>query len=138
MTGGLEAVMTPWTGVAPLIGSMRKTEVMSKADKVLPLNRSSKGLTSEQMLECFVLLSPLGGDSLEDMERLSRDKALAQMLGYAMPAPDTARQWLDRFHQEEAMKARPLQGFFLPPESGPLAGTTLGKQNQSIRHHSIG
>lgn len=122
MTGGLEAVMTPWAGVAPLIEAMRKTEVTSKADKVLPLKRSSKGLTSGQMLECFVLLTTLGGECLEDMERLRRDEALAQMLGYAIPAPETARQWLDRFHDEEAMKERPLQGSFLPPESGPLAG----------------
>jgi hypothetical protein len=122
MTGGLEVVMTPWAGVVPLIEAMRKTEVTSKADKVLPLKRSSKGLTSGQMLECFVLLSTLGGECLEDMERLRRDKALAQMLGYAIPAPETARQWLDRFHDEEAMKGRPLQGSFLPPESGPLAG----------------
>lgn len=122
MTGGLEAVMTPWAGVAPLIEAMRKTEVTSKADKVLPLKRSSKGLTSGQMLECFVLLTTLGGECLEDMERLRRDDVLAQMLGYAIPAPETARQWLDRFHDEEAMKGRPLQGSFLPPESGPLAG----------------
>jgi len=122
MTGGLEAVMTPWAGVAPLIEAMRKTEVTSKADKVLPLKRSSKGLTSGQMLECFVLLTTLGGECLEDMERLRRDDVLAQMLGYAIPAPETARQWLDRFHDEEAMKERPLQGSFLPPESGPLAG----------------
>jgi len=122
MTGGLEAVMTPWAGVAPLIEAMRKTEVTSKADKVLPLKRSSKGLTSGQMLECFVLLTTLGGECLEDMERLRRDDVLAQMLGYAVPAPETARQWLDRFHDEEAMKGRPLQGSFLPPESGPLAG----------------
>ena len=122
MTVGLEVVMTPWAGVAPLVEAMRKTEVTSKADKVLPLKRSSKGLTSGQMLECFVLLTTLGGECLEDMERLRRDKALAQMLGYAIPAPETARQWLDRFHDEEAMKGRPLQGSFLPPESGPLAG----------------
>jgi len=122
MTGGLEVVMTPWAGVAPLIEAMRKTEVTSKADKVLPLKRSSKGLTSGQMLECFVLLTTLGGECLEDMERLRRDEALAQMLGYAIPAPETARQWLDRFHDEEAMKGRPLQGSFLPPESEPLAG----------------
>ena len=122
MTGGLEVVMTPWAGVAPLIETMRKIEVTSKADKVLPSKKSSKGLTSGQMLECFVLLATLGGECLEDMERLRQDEALAQMLGYAIPASETARQWLDKFHNEEVMKGRPVQGCFLPPESGPLAG----------------
>ncbi len=74
------------------------------------------------MLECFVLLATMGGGCLEDMERLRQDEALAQMLGYAPPAPETARQWLDKFHDEEVMKGRPVQGCFLPPESGPLAG----------------
>ena len=59
MTGGLEAVMMPWAGVAPLIEVMRKTEVTDMADKVLPLKRFSKGLTSGQMPECFVPLTTL-------------------------------------------------------------------------------
>jgi hypothetical protein len=122
MTGGLEVAMTPWAGVGLLIETMRQTQVTGKADKVLPLKRSSKGLSSGQMLECFVLLSTLGGDCVEDMEVLRRDEALPQMLGYAIPAPETARQWLDRFHDEELMKDRPLQGCFLPPESSPLTG----------------
>jgi hypothetical protein len=53
MTGGLEVVMTPWAGIAPLIEAMRKIEVADKADNVLPPKRSSKGLTSRQILECL-------------------------------------------------------------------------------------
>jgi len=122
MMGGLEAAMTPWAGVAVLIEAMRQIEVTSKADKVLGLKRSRKGLSSGQMVEAFVLLSTLGGDCIEDMERLRQDDALPQMLGYSIPAPATARQWLDRFHKEESMKERPSQGCFLPPESAPLVG----------------
>lgn len=122
IAGGLEAPITPWAGVAPLIETMRQTEVTGKAEKVLPLKKSSKGLTSGQMLECFVLLSALGGECLEDMERLRQDEALSQMLGYAIPAPETARQWLDRFHSVEAGKGNERQGLLLPGESGPLAG----------------
>jgi hypothetical protein len=44
------------------------------------------------------------------------------MLGYAIPPPETARQWLDKFHDEECMSVRPVQGCFLPAESAPLAG----------------
>lgn len=73
MTGGLQATMTPWAGVAPLIEAMRQIGMMEKADKVLPLKKISKGLSSGQMVECFVPLSTLGGDCLEDMERLRQD-----------------------------------------------------------------
>jgi len=56
------------------------------------------------------------------MERLRQNEALAQVLSYAMLASDTAQQWLDKFRDEELMKGRPVQGCFLPPESGTLAG----------------
>lgn len=130
LTGGLEVAMTPWAGIAPLIEAMRQIGVSSKADKVLPLKKTSKGLTSGQMVEAFVLLSTLGGECLEDMERLRRDEALPHMLGYSLPAPETARQWLDRFHDEDLMKAQPLQGCFLPAETAPLAG--LGEVSRHV------
>ncbi|MFC1999847.1 IS1380 family transposase [Chloroflexota bacterium] len=130
MTGGLEVAMTPWAGVGVLVEAMRQTEVRSKADKVLPLKRSRKGLSSGEMLECFVLLSTLGGDCVEDMERLRQDDALGQMLGHSIPAAETARQWLDKFHEEELLEGRPQQGCFLPPESGPLVG--LGEVNNHV------
>ena len=57
MTSGLEVAMTPWAGVVPLVEAMRKIEVSRKADKVLPLKKSPKGLASGQMQGCFVLLS---------------------------------------------------------------------------------
>jgi len=131
MTGGLEAAMTPWAGIAPLIETMRQIEMTAKADRVLALKKTSKGLTSGQMVECFVLLSTLGGECLEDMERLRRDEALPQMLGYAVPAPETARQWLDRFHDEDFMKGKSQQGSLLPGDMGPLAG--LGE----VSHHVV-
>lgn len=130
MTGGLDVRMTAWAGVAPLIEAMRQTEVSAKAEKVLPGKKTSKGITSGQTLECFVLLSTLGGDCPEDMERLRQDGALSEMLGHDIPAPETARQWLDKFHDESLMAQRPLQGSFLPPESGGVAA--LGEVNRHV------
>ena len=106
LMGGLDVATTTWAGVAPLIEAMRQTEVTGKADKVLALKKSSKGLTSGQMLECFVLLSTLGGECLEDMERLRQDAALSEMIGYVPPAPETARQWLDAYSGEIGQLSR--------------------------------
>ena len=44
------------------------------------------------------------------------------MLGYQVPAAGTARQWLDKFHDEELMSGQPQQGAFIPVESAPPAG----------------
>lgn len=120
--GGLQGTMTPWAGVSPLIMLERKCGLVELAHKVLPPKTSPKGLLSGQMLECFVLMSAIGGEGYDDMERLRGDSGLAAMLGYTPPASATARQWLDKFHDESLMAGRPLQRSFLPPESKYLAG----------------
>jgi len=92
------------------------------ANKVLPAKRSSKGLNQGQMIETFILLSALGGENIDDVQHIRDDAGLAGIVGYTLPAPETARQWLDSFHDETLMLNRPLQGSFIPSESKPLVG----------------
>ena len=122
VTGGLEGTMTAWAGTSPLVMLVRKCGLVESGNRLLPKKASSVGLQSGQMMESFVLLSATGGECYEDMERLRSDAGLAAMLGYTLPAPETARQWLDKFHDETLMLGRPQQGSFLPPESKYLAG----------------
>ncbi len=44
-------------------------------------------------------------------------KGLRVMLGYQPLAAETARQWLDKFHDDSLMQIRPLQSSFIPEES---------------------
>jgi hypothetical protein len=122
IVGGLKEVSTPWSGVTLLIDLFRKIELDKLANKVLPAKKSPKGLEPGQMIESFVLLSALGGENNEDMQHLRNDTGLAGILGYIPPASETARQWLDKFHDETLMEEKPLQGSFIPPESTGLAG----------------
>ena len=122
IVGGLEEVSTPWSGVSMLVDLYRKLKMNELANRVLPAKKSSKGLKAGEMVESFVLLSALGGENNEDMQHLRDDAGLAAILGYQPPAPETARQWLDRFHDESLMSNKPLQGSFIPPESAGLAG----------------
>ena len=117
ITGGLTEKVTPWAGATLLVELYRKAGLESAAKRALPRKKSPKGIRQEQMVESFVLLSALGGDCIEDMERLRQDEGL----GYPPPAAETARQWLDKFHDEGLMKERPLQGSFIPGESAALA-----------------
>jgi hypothetical protein len=130
IVGGLKEVTTPWAGVTLLMDLFRKLEIDQIANKVLPTKKSSKGLTPGQMVESFILLSALGGECLDDMKRIRDDTGLAEILSYKPPAPETARQWLDSFHDESLMLNKPLQGSFIPSESGPLAG--LKEANRRI------
>lgn len=120
IVGGLKEVSTVWAGASLLVELYRRAKLGEVADKVLPAKRSTKGLQQGQMVESFVLLSALGGECLEDMKQLRGDRGLGAILGYRPPAPETARQWLDRFHDESLMAERPAQGSFIPQESGGL------------------
>jgi len=120
--GGLTSAVTPHAGVGLLIETGRRSGVMAAAERHLPQKRSPKGLGQGQFVEAFVLLSALGGECLDDFEGLRRDMGLAGMTGYTLPAAATARQWLDRFHEESLLSGRPQQGSFIVPESAPLAG----------------
>ena len=130
ITGGLTEEATSWAGATLLVELYRKAGVEAATERALPKKKSSRGLRQKQMVESFVLLSALGGDCIEDMERLRQDKGLESMLGYRPPAPETARQWLDKFHDEVLMKERPLQGAFIPPQSARLVG--LKEPNRQV------
>lgn len=122
LAGGLTEEVTPHAGVALLVELGRRSGVMAAAAKYLPPKKSAKGLGQDQMVESFVLLSALGGDCVDDFDGLRRDYGLRALVGYRLPAAATARQWLDRFHEEELVRERPQQGSFIPPESRWLAG----------------
>ena len=130
VTGGLEEIVTPWAGASTLIEAYRRYGVGDAADKALPRKKTSKGLSQGQMTESFVLLSALGGECIEDIEKLRQDRGLETMLGYQPPAAETARQWLDKFHDEELMAGQPQQGAFIPIESALLAG--LREPNRQV------
>jgi hypothetical protein len=87
------------------------------------------------MVESFILLSALGGECVDDMKRLRNDEGLREILGYQPPAAETARQWLDSFHDETRMLNRPIQGSFIPRESGALSG--LKEVNRCCIGHLI-
>ena len=122
LRGGLTDAVTPHAGAAPLVDCVRRSGMPAAAERHLPAKRSPKGLAQGQMVETLVLLSALGGECLDDLDHLRRDRGLAALTGYDLPAASTARQWLDRFHEPELLAARPAQGSFIPMESAGLAG----------------
>src|SRR5213595_1340820 len=116
LRGGLTDRVTPHAGSALLIELGRRSGLLGAAEK------SPKDLRPGELVEAFVL-SALGGECLDDFDRLRRDRGLAALLGYELPAASTARQYLDRgFHDPAAVKGRPTQGSFIPAESAGLGG----------------
>ncbi len=119
---GLREEVTAHAGVALLVETARRSGVIGAADRVLPAKKNPKGLAQGQLVESFVMLSALGGERPDDFQKLREDQGLEAMVGYELPAPSTARGWLEQGHDAEAMAERPLQGSFIPRESARLAG----------------
>ena len=61
------------------------------------------------------------------MERLRSDEGLVEILGYTPPASETARQWLDRFHDEAAMTERACAGIVSSERERGSRGIEGGK-----------
>ena len=76
IVGGLREASTPWAGASVLMELFRRSGLDAAANKVLPHKGSAKGLKQGQTVESFVLLSALGGDCIDDMERLREDEGL--------------------------------------------------------------
>jgi hypothetical protein len=119
---GLVEKVTAHAGIGLLVETGRRSGVTPLADRALPAKRNPKGLTAGQIVESFVVLSALGGECPDDFQKLREDQGLAVMLGYQLPPPSTARAWLERFHDPEAVAERPAQGSFIPRESAALGG----------------
>ena len=73
IVGGLKETSTPWAGASLLVELFRRSGVEAAANKALPAKGSAKGLKQGQMVESMVLLSALGGECVEDMQRLRDD-----------------------------------------------------------------
>ena len=131
LAGGLTDQVTPHAGSALLIEVLRRSGVVAAAERHLPAKTSTKGLRQGELVEAFILLSALGGECLDDFDYLRRDRGLAAVLGYDLPAASTARQRLDQFHDPDVLAGRPQQGSFIPAESTGLAGL------RAVVEHSV-
>ncbi len=130
--GGLREEVTAHAGIALLVETGRRSQVIPTAEHVLPGKKNPKGLTQGQMVEALVVLSALGGECPDDLQKLRQDAGLAVLLGYELPAPSTVRGWLELCHDDEAMAKRPKQGSFIPQES-PRLSALAEVVRQSVR-----
>jgi hypothetical protein len=80
-----------------------------------------------------LVLNALGGDCLDDFDRLREDAGLKEMLGHEIPSPEAARKFLYQFHgEQEIVRAQaelPVgQVSFIPRKNEPLRA--LAQVNQ--------
>ena len=67
------------------------------------IKRHKRGLAPAALVEGLLALWAAGGEPCEDLTALREDAALALLLGHGLPAPQTARDFLEAF--DEAVPA---------------------------------
>jgi hypothetical protein len=123
-------LVTGRAGVPLAIELFRHLGVAATIDAQVVVKQRQRGLQPSQLAESLIALWTSGGDRCQDLTPLREDRALAQLLGYALPAATTVRDFLEAFHIENGPLWAAGPHATIPLESAPLAG--LGTANRTL------
>ena len=123
-------LVTGRAGVPLVIELFRQLGVAATIDAALQIKQRQRGLRPSQLVESLIALWVAGGDRCQDLTTLREDQALASLLGYALPAATTVRDFLEAFHADDLPLGQAGPQAAIPAESAPLAG--LGQANRTL------
>ena len=131
----LEECVTALGGVPLLVRAARSLEVPGGVQRHVRIKQRERGFDEATYMESFLVLNAVGGDGLEDFDRLREDAGLGEMLGHPIPRAEAARKFLYPFHDEAkiaaAQQALPVgRGSYIPEESAPRQGR--GEVNREV------
>jgi hypothetical protein len=129
----LEEAVTGYAGLPLFLQAVRSLDVGACVRQHLHLKQRQRGFDEASYVESFLVLNALGGECLEDFDRLREDEGLRTMLGHEAPSPEAARKFLYQFHDAEKVAQAQLelpagQVSYIPDESAPLRGLAQVKQ----------
>lgn len=127
--------LTSWGGIPLLVRAFRSLGLPQSVQRNVRVKQRQRGYDEASVVESFLILNAVGGECLEDFDRLREDAGLAPMIGHEIPSPEAARKFLYQFHAdeliEEAQQQRPLgQIACIPEENEPLEG--LAQVNRDL------
>ena len=123
-------LVTGRAGVPLAIELFRQLGVAEAVDTHVQIKQRQRGLRPAQLVESLIALWTSGGDRCQDLTTLREDAALATLLGYALPAATTVRDFLDAFHADDLPLWQAGPQAAIAEESAPLAG--LGQANRTL------
>jgi hypothetical protein len=130
-------MLTALGGVPLVVQAFRSLGMPGSVKRHVKIKERQRGFDEATFLESFVVLNAVGGECVDDFQRLREDPGLSELIGHEVPSPEAARTFLKAFHEqqkiEEAKQRRePEQIAFIPEESEPLEG--LGLVNRDLVH----
>jgi hypothetical protein len=123
-------LVTAWAGVPLVIELFRQLGVAQAINAEVAVKQRQRGLTPAELVESLIALWTSGGDRCQDLTTLRGDPGLATLLGHALPAATTVRDFLEAFHVEQGPLWPGGPQAAIPLESAPLAG--LGIANRTL------
>jgi len=101
----MPGVVTGLGGIAVASRAFRGMQMPGACEANLGgLRRIAAGYPCGQIVETAVVAVMLGADCVEDIDRLREDPAAEKMLGYKPPSARAVRDWLEKCHDDEAVK----------------------------------
>jgi hypothetical protein len=95
-----ESLVTPYAGVPLVMQLFRISGAADVVDAKATVKKRRRGLTSAEMAEGLFALWAVGGERCDDLDQLRQEQALAVPLGHEVPPAQTARDWLEKFHED--------------------------------------
>ena len=125
------SLVTAHAGVPGVVEAFRQCGAAAVVDRLIKFKTRKRGLTASQTCGSLFALWAAGGERCEDFEHFREDRALAVLLGHELPAPQTARDFLEQFH-EEGLPLLQAGKATVPSESAPLQA--LAAANKELIH----
>ena len=132
-----QEVLTAMGGAPLLVQAFRSLGLAGSVREHVHVKQRQRGYDEATFVESFVLLNGLGGECLDDFQRLREDAGLSELVGHAIPSPTAARQFLYEFHDEgkieEAKQQRLLRRHLAEQREQGLQRSLslpLGRQRQ--------
>lgn len=121
----LEECVTAYAGLPLFVRAWRSLGGPASVKENVAIKQRDRGFDEATYVESFLVLNAIGGNCLEDFERLREDAGLSEILGHQVPSPEAARKFLYQFHDEktleQAQRELPAgQVSYIPEESARL------------------
>jgi hypothetical protein len=113
--------LTSYGGLPLVVETCEALELARLVKQHVRIKQRQRGYSEAQYVQSVIAMIAVGGDCLEDIERLRSDAGLKLLLG-EMPSAEAVRFFLYGFHDERLLEARPGQRAFIATETEPLAG----------------
>jgi hypothetical protein len=131
----LPEAVTAMAGVPLVVQAFRSLGLAGSVQQHVHIKQRQRGYDEASYVESFVILNAVGGECVDDFQRLREDPGLSELVGHPLPSAEAARNFLNGFHEEEKIeeakqRRAPDEIAYIPEESEPLQG--LARVNRDL------